>query len=89
MKAFLAALSVIALLGLASPSLAGPNVGSPRFGQRVTEYAKEKRERQGPYALTGDRVEAQEYRWVTKTKKIGARSRHRVYVRVPVDAGNK
>jgi len=89
MKVFLMKLSVAAMLGLAAPTCAGPNVGSPSHGQRAIKHLREMRERREkakPHALTGDRVEARKYRWETKLKWVGGhRYRRVVYVRVPVE----
>jgi len=89
MNTILTTLSVVTVLGLAAPTFAGPNVGSPSHGQRVTEHMREMRERREqakPYVLTGARPEAREYRWETKLKWIGGhRARRIVYVRVPVE----
>jgi len=89
MKALLATLSVIAALGMAVPAFAGPSVGQRGHGQRVISHMHEMRERREQaraYALTGDHVQAREYRWETKLKWVGGhRYRRVVYIRVPVE----
>ncbi|MBI1369750.1 MAG: hypothetical protein GC162_13975 [Planctomycetes bacterium] len=89
MKAILTVLSVVAVLGLTAPTFAGPNTGSPSFGQQAIKHMREMRERREHakmYALTGDRAEAKEYRWETKLIWVGGnRDRRVVYDRVPVE----